>query len=70
MTVFNTFQKKMFYNYIGGSLIAVLGVGSVFIFQPLAFPVQNFTIWFSYFLLPPHHVHYGVFRLQEARSAD
>jgi putative nucleotidyltransferase with HDIG domain len=35
MTIFNTFQKRMFFNYVFGSLIAVLGVGSVFIFQTL-----------------------------------
>ncbi|MGF2616611.1 HD domain-containing protein [Rossellomorea vietnamensis] len=52
MSIFNVFQKKMFYNYILGSLIAVLGVGSVFIFQTLELPAGEyqymiFTIFLS-----------------------
>ncbi|RIW35030.1 HD domain-containing protein [Bacillus salacetis] len=38
MALFPAFQKRMFINYIFGSLIAVLGVGSVFIFQTLDLP--------------------------------
>jgi putative nucleotidyltransferase with HDIG domain len=52
MAVFTLFQRKMLYNYILGSLIAVLGVGSVFIFQTLDLPngeyqYMIFTIFIS-----------------------
>ncbi|WP_409250945.1 HD domain-containing phosphohydrolase [Bacillus sp. SCS-153A] len=52
MTVFNSFQKRTFFNYIVGSLIAVLGVGSAFIFQTLDLPREEyqymlFIIFFS-----------------------
>lgn len=65
MTVFNTFQKKMFYNYIGGSLVAVLGVGSIFIFQTLDLPRAEFhsmlfIIFFS--LLSMFTMEYFVYR--------
>ncbi|MGJ9382496.1 HD-GYP domain-containing protein [Salipaludibacillus sp. CF4.18] len=35
MREFQNFQKKLFFNYIIGSIIAVFGVGSVFIFHTL-----------------------------------
>jgi putative nucleotidyltransferase with HDIG domain len=35
MLIFKSFQKRMFLNYLFGSLVAVFGVGSVFIFQTL-----------------------------------
>jgi putative nucleotidyltransferase with HDIG domain len=35
MALFTAFQRRMFFNYLIGSLIAVLGVGSIFIFQTL-----------------------------------
>ncbi|MGM0845273.1 MAG: HD-GYP domain-containing protein [Bacillota bacterium] len=46
MSVFNVFQRKTIYNYIFGSLIAVLGVGSVFIFQTLDLPNGEYQYMF------------------------
>jgi len=41
MLILNTFQRRMLFNYILGSFIAVFGVGSIFIFHTLTLNTQE-----------------------------
>ncbi|WP_456274477.1 HD-GYP domain-containing protein [Bacillus sp. AK031] len=51
MLIYKSFQKRMLYNYLFGSLIAVFGVGSVFIFQTLDLPRSQSHYMFLILLL-------------------
>ncbi|MGA9226040.1 MAG: hypothetical protein WB217_06860, partial [Mesobacillus sp.] len=42
MEAFLTFRKQLFYNYLFGSSLAVLGVGGVFIFLTLTLSTTEF----------------------------
>ncbi|AZB42617.1 HD domain-containing protein [Bacillus sp. FJAT-42376] len=44
MNTYSVFLKKVITNYISGSLIAVFGVGSVFIFSTLAIPLMEILL--------------------------
>ncbi|MFD1019798.1 HD-GYP domain-containing protein [Thalassobacillus hwangdonensis] len=47
MSTFNKFQRSVIFNYIIGSMIAVFGVGSIFIFQTLNLETEEMV----YFLI-------------------
>ncbi|KGX92005.1 chemotaxis protein CheY [Pontibacillus halophilus JSM 076056 = DSM 19796] len=44
MTTFQSFQRSMFLNYVFGSLIAVFGVGSLFIFHTLTLTLNEIVL--------------------------
>ncbi|RLQ95436.1 HD domain-containing phosphohydrolase [Falsibacillus albus] len=47
MSIYTQFKKRMLFNYLIGSLVAVLGIGSIFIFQTLNLSATEVkAIWF------------------------